>query len=75
MSPQALHTHVRHGIIFECAQMLEIVLTQGQRVNATHLSNTKGTHKWEAGGSATPVRKEKPETLPLLELSQSTLST
>eukprot|EP00957_Ditylum_brightwellii_P079242 6026553-Ditylum_brightwellii.AAC.1 len=32
---------------------LESVPTQGQRVNAVHQMNTKGTHTWEAGGSAT----------------------
>eukprot|EP00957_Ditylum_brightwellii_P185163 14100767-Ditylum_brightwellii.AAC.1 len=75
MSPQALSTHVRHRIIFECTQTLESALTQGQRVNATDPSNTKGTCKWEAGGSVTPFGKGKLETLPLLDLSQSTLST
>eukprot|EP00957_Ditylum_brightwellii_P068705 5215821-Ditylum_brightwellii.AAC.1 len=75
MSPRALRTRVHHGIIFECTQMLASVLTQGQKVNAMHPSNTKGTRKWEAGGSVTPVRKGKPETLLLLDLSQSMLST
>eukprot|EP00957_Ditylum_brightwellii_P171051 13021409-Ditylum_brightwellii.AAC.1 len=57
MSPRALHTRIRHGIIFECTHTLESVLIQGQRVNATHPSSTKGTFKWEAGGSAKPVGK------------------
>eukprot|EP00957_Ditylum_brightwellii_P116336 8873914-Ditylum_brightwellii.AAC.1 len=73
MSSRALHTCVHHGLSFECAQTLESVPTQGQRVNATHLSNTKGTRKWEAGGSTTPVWKGKLETLLLLDLSQSKL--
>eukprot|EP00957_Ditylum_brightwellii_P014486 1091183-Ditylum_brightwellii.AAC.1 len=71
----AMVHYVSTRISFECAQMLESVPTQGQRVNVTYLTNTKGTHKWEAGGSATPVRKGKSETLLLLDLSHSTLST
>eukprot|EP00957_Ditylum_brightwellii_P186180 14173799-Ditylum_brightwellii.AAC.1 len=47
-----LHICVRHGLSFECAQMLESVPSQGQRVNAAHLTHSQGTHKKEAGGSA-----------------------
>eukprot|EP00957_Ditylum_brightwellii_P161436 12291538-Ditylum_brightwellii.AAC.1 len=59
MSPQTLHTHICHGLSFECIQMLESVPTQGQRVNAAHPTNSKGTHKWEAGGSVTPCWEGK----------------
>eukprot|EP00957_Ditylum_brightwellii_P006290 477290-Ditylum_brightwellii.AAC.1 len=53
MSPQTLCTCVHHGLSFECAQMLKSVPTQGQRVNTAHPTNSKGTHKWEAGESIT----------------------
>eukprot|EP00957_Ditylum_brightwellii_P097063 7391476-Ditylum_brightwellii.AAC.1 len=54
MSPQMLHTCVHHGLSFECAQMLKNIPTQGQRVKAAYPTNSKGAHKWETGGSATP---------------------
>eukprot|EP00957_Ditylum_brightwellii_P015685 1183045-Ditylum_brightwellii.AAC.1 len=54
-----LRMHIHHGLSFEWAQMLKSVPTQDQRVIAVHPTNSKRTHKWEAGGSITPCQEGK----------------